>query len=258
MQTLEHAEQSNELGVLTPETGAGTDIETSGELYRIWACDNLVYGPISMKVLIEWATEGRVLRDSWVYIQNERKWRQAAQILGLHDYFPPGVETLFLERAALDPDGIDFQALRQFSMFANLSNSQLANFVRLGEAFSVQEGEFVMRRREPGDAIYFLLSGQVRARIMVGGDEKVLSTCGSGEFLGEMAMLTQTQRSADVVANEECKLLRFSAQAFQELIAKDPALAAPIMYSIASIMARRVANVNNRFQQEVTSGFVWR
>lgn len=258
MQNLENTEASVLATLPSSPTSDESNPEAENELYRVWACDNLVYGPIPRSVLIEWAVEGRVLRDTWVYLHKEKTWRMAAQLTVLQNYLPPGEETLFLERKALEPDGINPADLRQFPMFSGLSNAELAHFVKVAEVITARPGELIVRRREPGDAIYFLLSGQVRVRITVGGDEKVLNTVGPGEFFGEMAMLTHTPRSADVVAMEECRLLRFSAQAFQESIQKGPAFAAPMMYSIASTLAHRIASGNTRFQQEVASGFVWR
>ncbi len=165
---------------------------------------------------------------------------------------------MFLQRQATSATGIDVYELRLFPIFSTLPNHELAQFIRFAELVIVQPGEVVMKRREPGDAIFFVLSGSVRAQIRVGGEEKVLAKIGAGEFFGEMAMLTQTPRSADVIAEETCRLLRFSAEAFRLLIEQSPAAAAPMLYSLSSLMARRVLEVNNRYQHEVASGFVWR
>jgi CRP-like cAMP-binding protein len=122
----------------------------------------------------------------------------------------------------------------------------------------VTRGDLIVRRREPGDSIYFVLSGSARARILVGGEEKLLNRIPAGEFLGEMSMFTQTVRSADVVAEEDARLLKFTAEAFQTLIMEHPAAAAPMLYGISSTMARRILATNNKYQSEVASGFVWR
>jgi hypothetical protein len=226
--------------------------------YRVWASDNQIYGPITISILKQWVVETRVQRDTWVFVEEKREWRQADRIDDLLLYFPVSSDTAQLERETTDATGLDLVELRQFAIFSGLSNRDLAQFLRFSTLVTVKSGESVMRRGEPGDAVYFVLSGSVRARILVGREEKVLAKIPAGELFGEMAMLTQTARSADVIAEEETRLLQFTSAAFRVLIEEKPAAAAPLLYFLASLMASRVLEVNQRFQQEVATGFVWR
>ena len=94
------------------------------EMYRIWACDNQVYGPIEFPLLLEWVREGRVLRDTWVYLESNKEWRSAQRIDPLREEFPPGEETLFLRRQAEEGLGIAPEDLRQFAVLAGLANHE--------------------------------------------------------------------------------------------------------------------------------------
>jgi len=226
--------------------------------YRVWACDNQVYGPISLPVLAQWVQEGRVLRDTWIYLDGVKQWRPSGTIEELHEHFPPGEATAFLQRQSANGGGIDPEELRQFAVLSGLSNRELAQLVRLGELRQHRPGELILRQAEPGDALFFVLSGTVRARLLVGGDDKTLVRIPAGEFLGVMAMFTQSPRSADVVAESATRLLRFTAEAFRLLIAENPAAAAPMLFAIARTMANRILADNQRFQKEVASEFVWR
>ena len=80
----------------------------------------------------------------------------------------------------------------------------------------------------------------------------------AGEFFGDMAMFTQSPRSADVIAENEARLLRFGADSFRLLIGQNPAAAAPVLFGLAGTMAHRILEDNERFQREVASEFVWR
>lgn len=230
----------------------------SQELYRVWACDNQVYGPISISVLAEWVRDSRVFRDTWLYIESQRVWCLAEKVDDLRGVFPAGTETTYLQKQSMQADGIDPYELRNFPVLAGLSNHDLAELIQLAELVCVSPGNFIIRRKEPGDSIYFILSGSVRARIHVGSDEKNLALIPSGQFFGEMSMFTQTPRAADVLAVEDTRLLRFSAEAFRTLMAQNPSAAAPMLYSISTAMAQRIMDTNNKFQNEVASGFVWR
>src|SRR5438445_9730251 len=103
------------------------------ETYRVWACDNQVYGPVEWPVLVQWAEEGRVLRETWIYLEGAEEWRSAHKISALHDYFPPGETTIFLHKQSMQQGGIAPEELRQFAVLSSLSNHELAQLIRLGE-----------------------------------------------------------------------------------------------------------------------------
>ena len=68
------------------------------ELYKVWAHDNQVYGPIDLALLIQWVEESRVFRDSWVHLQSRNEWRMAKKTNDLsalvgHGY--PDLELIF-------------------------------------------------------------------------------------------------------------------------------------------------------------------
>jgi CRP-like cAMP-binding protein len=207
---------------------------------------------------MQWAEEGRVTRDTWVFLEETHEWRPASKIEPLRDTFPAGETTLFLRRLPAEEGGIQPEELRQFAVLSSLSNHELAQLIRLGELVHARAGEAVIKRGDPGDALFFVLSGSVRARIFVGGEEKSLALISAGEFFGDMAMFTQSPRSADVVAEGDTRLLRFGAEAFRLLIGQNPAAAAPMLFGIAGTMAHRIMEDNQRFQREVASEFVWR
>lgn len=226
--------------------------------YRVWACDNQVYGPVTASTLLEWIQDGRVFHDTWLFLEHGGQWRQAGDIAALQHHFQPGEGTQILLNRVEAAAGVCLADLRQFNIFAGLSAGQLLKLLQLAEFQEAAPREPIIRRRDPGDSIYLVLSGSVRARLEVGGDERVLARIQAGEFFGELSMFTHSPRSADVVAEEETRLLRFTAEAFQKLITEDPAAAAPLLHGIASDLAHRIVDDNQRFQKEVAAEFVWR
>jgi CRP-like cAMP-binding protein len=256
MNTTAHVSEVLESSVVSEPGDSLT--ATTEPLYRLWASDNQVYGPITLAVLSEWAADSRVFPESWIYSESRRVWEPAQNVPELKPFLPKGENTTFLERQRAADAGVDPDELRLFPALAALSSHDLAHLIQLSEFVPVTAGEVVIRRREPGDSIYFVLSGSLYARIMVGGQEQVLNTIPAGEFFGEMSMFTSTQRTADVVAREDGRLVRFSSEAFRVLITENPSAAAPMLYNISTTMAHRIMATNTKFQTEVTSGFSWR
>ncbi len=71
----------------------------------------------------------------------------------------------------------------------------------LSPAIGAARNRKIVRRGDKGDAMYFIASGAVRVAIEPSVE------VGSGDFFGELSLLTGHPRNADVVALGFCKLL---------------------------------------------------
>lgn len=86
-------------------------------------------------------------------------------------------------------------------------------------------GTVIVRRGDPGAALYFLISGEVSVIIpLPRGGTRRLATLGAGMVFGEAALLSGARRGADVRADNtvDCALLR--AEDFALLEHERPAL----------------------------------
>ena len=95
-----------------------------------------------------------------------------------------------------------------------------------------------------GNAVYFIISGWVKVRGIVGQNYASLAILGQGDFFGEMAVLDESPRSSDVVALSEVCLLSISAQKFIQALFKDPQL----HHRLLQLMVRRLKHFNARFE----------
>jgi hypothetical protein len=224
------------------------------ESYKVWAVDNMVYGPIELQTLVEWVQEGRVTPQTWVHTASRNCWVRAKDFPSLREHFPDAADTAYIPRYG----AVTAEELRKFPVFARLSLHDLQQFLRFGKLQEFAPGDYVLEKGAPCDAAYFVVSGEVRARLIVGHDEVPLSRITEGEFFGEIGMFIQSTRTADVVAESETRLLRLTAQAFQLMISEIPQLAAPLLYAMAQSMAHRIADDNQKLKRELTSGFLWR
>jgi len=229
------------------------------ETYKVWALDNMVYGPIDLATLIAWVGEGRVSPDTWIHVASDNNglaghWWRAKDIALLRGHFVGVTDTAYIPRlGAVRPE-----ELRQFALFSGLSTDDVGQFFHFSKLHEALPGEIIIKKGTPCDAAYFVVSGQVRARLLVGFEDITLARIGPGEFFGELGMFIQSTRTADVLADVETRLLRVTAQAFQLMILQIPRLAAPLLFVISRSMAHRIADDNRKLQREVASGFLWK
>ena len=81
-------------------------------------------------------------------------------------------------------------------------------------------GTAITRRGEASNAAFFVLGGRVVAGVTTGeGANQTLSTMTAGDLFGEIAALTGSVRTADVVAEEDATLLEVPAETLRRLMA---------------------------------------
>lgn len=210
--------------------------------YYIWGTDNSPYGPVELPVLLQWVSDGRVLADTWVFERKSDKWGKACQFRELQGYFDAAPETV--PSPVLTPG-----LLRRIKILGSLNDTQLAHLSDFMERQEWPLNGVVFRQGEVGDAMFLVLSGELRARTLRGGAETIVATFRTGDFFGDMALFDNGPRSADVVADMDSSLLKISAANFYRLIREAPALATPFLQSAARTLSSRIRADNKRIVQ---------
>jgi CPA1 family monovalent cation:H+ antiporter len=123
--------------------------------------------------------------------------------------------------------------LARVPLFDGLDAGALDAIARLLKPRFTLPGERIIRAGEKGREMFFLVSGAVD--VAVPGHPVRL---GSGDFFGELALLTQAPRTADVTALGYCEMLVLTAADFANLLGHHPDLSAHIA-EIAKLRARR-------------------
>jgi CRP-like cAMP-binding protein/Na+/melibiose symporter-like transporter len=110
----------------------------------------------------------------------------------------------------------DFDRLAvRLGAFGLLSAEQRAEFVRHATVREVPAGTRILEHGEIASTAYFVLDGTTTAGIPEEGGYRGLATMGPGDFFGEIAALTGSPRTADVVADTETTVLSVPAEALR-------------------------------------------
>lgn len=217
--------------------------------YRAWGADNIAYGPVELPGLVAWIKQGRVRSDGWVFKERDGTWSRASDMPELKVLF----KTKLSPEAASSAERLGIQpgSLRRIKMLADVDDRILASLLPYIEAVKVAAFETVVNKGEHGDALFMVLEGEVRARVMIGNRETTLSTMGVGECFGELAIVDQGPRSADVIANQPSVLVKVSEKALKRMFAEAPALAAPFMFALTRVIAQRVRALTKRYEDSI-------
>jgi len=138
-----------------------------------------------------------------------------------------------VDQPAPGPNWID-DVLRHIPLFSGLSVAELEALCRSGSHITVRPGELAIEEGKPGDTLLVVLSGELEITKREGDREIVLASRKAGEFLGEMALLERSPRSASARAVRETELLVIGPEAFKTLLESTPATATTILRTVAS------------------------
>lgn len=111
-------------------------------------------------------------------------------------------------------------------LFGEFDQSLLNRIEPLLEWVHIGGGECLFRQHEPGDCLYFVISGRLQATILTSdGKQKKIGEIMRGETVGEMALFTGDPRSATITAIRDSVLVKLSKPVFEQVIMSYPVVA---------------------------------
>ena len=131
--------------------------------------------------------------------------------------------TILSRQPALELGLSPLEMLDRLPLFKELSSERKQEIAGLLKSRFVTPDEWLIRKGEPGDAMYFIATGAVRVDV---GEQPVY--LGSGDFFGEMALINKGPRNASVYSEEYCRLLVLHSRDFHKLMERDAGVRASV------------------------------
>ncbi|MBT0670970.1 cyclic nucleotide-binding domain-containing protein [Novosphingobium profundi] len=117
---------------------------------------------------------------------------------------------------------VERQVLQIFG--SGLTAADVAELVESAEVEDVRAGEVVLAEGDTGNDIYIVRRGSMTVERQIGGRAVFLNYLPAGSYVGEMALIDGSPRSATVRAAVRSQVIRLSGEAFARVLAARPAL----------------------------------
>jgi len=128
------------------------------------------------------------------------------------------------------------QALRRAPLFEDLSRKELLQLARASEDLEVAPGKVLCNEGEVGQEFFVIIDGKVE----VTRKGKRVAMRGGGEFVGEIALLEETPRTATVTAKTPLRLFVLTRKDFRHLVNENPSVERKVLRALA----RRVVELS--------------
>jgi len=145
------------------------------------------------------------------------------------------------DRKVKEAQQVRLQSLATIDVFAPLDEAERTRLADMLVFAPYARGERITRQGAEAHWLYLVGKGTVSVRVEVDGIEREVVKMGEGEVFGEMSLLTGEPRSASVYAETDVECWRLDRDAFQEVLAERPEVAAPIAALLAERQVRLMA-----------------
>ena len=134
--------------------------------------------------------------------------------------------------------------LKDVGGFEGLSDKQISLLTDRAAVRSYSKNAIIVNEGDEGTSLFVILSGSVKTFLSdENGKEVVLSTQGTDEYFGDLALFDDEPRSASVMALEPCKVMIITKAQLREAIKEDPDIGFSLLHGLAKRVRILTENV---------------
>ncbi len=143
-------------------------------------------------------------------------------------------------------------ALRDVPLFTQLRESDMERIAQAAHTRTYAKNSIIAFEDRPGEALYVVLSGQVKIVLTAeDGREVILSTRSKGDFFGEMSLIDDQPLSANVIAMEDSELLILHREDFQRCLEELPMVAFGLLRAFCKRLRQADSKISSLVLQDV-------
>jgi CRP/FNR family transcriptional regulator, cyclic AMP receptor protein len=144
--------------------------------------------------------------------------------------------------------------LRRIPVFAKLDPASLKLLAFSSSHLTFSDGEALCHQGEPGSSVFVIDEGEVEVTVDVDGKSVHLATLGSHDLFGEMAVICNLPRAADVCARGPLKVLEIEGDVFLRLVTSNPDAALGVMRVLSERLMRVPTEIYEHAKRRLSEG----
>jgi CRP-like cAMP-binding protein len=126
------------------------------------------------------------------------------------------------------------ELLKRAPLFSGCSKRELRALAISADELDLREGTVITREGRPGREFFVLISGTAH----VSKKGRKIAQLGAGDWFGEIALLTDSPRTATVTATSPVDVLVVTDRSFRTVVETMPSIALKILSTVGDRLAR--------------------
>lgn len=136
-------------------------------------------------------------------------------------------------------------------LLKDLTDDEVKKFLMSGIVLKSNKGDRIVRKGDIGNELFVILQGAVEVVGSKDGKKFSIAVLGKGEIFGEMGFLSQTERSADVVALSDLEVLVVNQSFLRKAMNSMPNTANKILFNLSIILCERLRSKTKSLEEDV-------
>ena len=137
--------------------------------------------------------------------------------------------------------------IRSLPLFHEFSAPELEAFSELVDCVSYKDGEIVVKQDEPGDSMFVIVEGTVKVVHRSANQQVELAILNAGDFFGEIALVDEGPRSANVIAVGDIRMLGISQATIRALAGVYPSASFKLLVAVGRVLVHRLRQGNKKY-----------
>jgi CRP-like cAMP-binding protein len=129
--------------------------------------------------------------------------------------------------------------LKGLTLFSQCSQRELRTIAALGTPVKVKKGRMLIRKDAIGREFVLVISGVASCRI----GKRQVDEFKAGDYFGELALLHDGSRTADVVAETDMDLIALDRREFKKMLMTTPGVGVKML----TRLSERLADADSRY-----------
>jgi CRP/FNR family transcriptional regulator, cyclic AMP receptor protein len=129
------------------------------------------------------------------------------------------------------------ELIKRVPLFSDCSKRELDEVAAIADELSIPEGKELTHEGATGGEFLVLIDGSADVR----RKGRKVNTLGAGDFLGEIALITGTPRTATVTTTSRSRMLVITARDFRTLLRRMPSLQIKVLEALAARLPNEYA-----------------
>jgi len=125
------------------------------------------------------------------------------------------------------------ELIRHAPLFAHVSKGQLEQIAQIADEIDLREGKEMTKQGSRGREFFVLLEGNADVK----KNGRRINTLGPGDFFGEIALVSDTPRTASVIATSPVRALVITDRSFKRLMSDSPEIQERVLSALAARLA---------------------
>jgi hypothetical protein len=216
------------------------------DAFWVWGVDDRAYGPVDLNTLEQWFKDERIVPDTFLYVKSQSEWLRAKN-LAIYKALSSTIAAAPIGTPAAAGASMSGKRFGPMKLLAEFTPGEATILSSYFDELRFEAFQSVVIKGEPGNAMFMVLEGELRAFDPGGNKEVDFTMLRIGDYFGEISLLDQGSRSASVQTTQVSRLARMTADQFAALRVGHPVVGEKLLLAIARASAVRLRRLSKQF-----------